>query len=146
MGVKIDAQNKVDSEYVQMVKLESKIIIERMFIVWKTYNFMFKLSGDSDAEKRAVKILHKATDDIITARRNLLMKRNENDTDKQKKKCFLDILLESTIDGMPLSNSDIREEVDTFLFEVIQLLLINSIFKVHHTTIVFRAMIPRHPQ
>lgn len=35
----------------------------------------------------------------------------------KKRMTFLDVLLQSTIDGQPLSNEDIREEVDTFTFE-----------------------------
>lgn len=35
-----------------------------------------------------------------------------------KKMALLDILLKSSVDGQPLSNEDIREEVDTFMFGV----------------------------
>lgn len=37
---------------------------------------------------------------------------------KNKSRALLDILLQSTIDGKPLSDEDIRDEVNTFMFGV----------------------------
>jgi len=43
--------------------------------------------------------------------------KNDEDVGMKKKQVFLDLLLNSTIDGKPLSDQDISEEVDTFMFE-----------------------------
>lgn len=44
------------------------------------------------------------------------MDRRDDDFGARKKLALLDILLGATIDGKPLSDDDIREEVDTFTF------------------------------
>lgn len=74
-----------------------------------------------------MKVIHDFTNSVIVSRREeleSLMKKGQSDVDNgendvgiRKKTVFLDLLLQSTIDGQPLSNDDIREEVDTFMFE-----------------------------
>lgn len=75
----------------------------------------------------AVKNMHDFTNSVITERRELLQKAIAdggdadaallNDVGQKRRMALLDVLLKSTIDGAPLSNDDIREEVDTFMFE-----------------------------
>lgn len=112
MGVKVHAQEEENSIYIKAVKEQTRISFEKMYNLFKSYPFLYKFTFDYQREKKTLKILHDTTDDIIHARRKLLI-----ETDCNDKKYFLDILLQSTIDGQPLSNLDIREEVDTFLFE-----------------------------
>lgn len=72
-----------------------------------------------------MKILHGFTDSVIAKRKSELLNsmqdqadNNDNEFGIKKKTAFLDLLLQSSIDSQPLSNEDIREEVDTFMFEV----------------------------
>ena len=82
-------------------------------------DFIFKLSGLHAKQKELLKILHGFTDNVIVVRREELtnnLKNGKIEEDKKEKFNLIDILLQSTIDGKPLTNMDIREEVDTFMF------------------------------
>jgi len=76
-------------------------------------------------EEKVLQVIHGFTDSVIVARRKELEEnaaddiatKEDDDVGAKKKIAFLDMLLQATIDGQPLSNADIREEVDTFMFE-----------------------------
>lgn len=85
---------------------------------------LYKFSKLRKIEANAVRVLHGFADDVIRKRRKELTENQDVDEDTldeigiRKKRAFLDILLQSTINGKPLSDLDIREETDTIMFAV----------------------------
>lgn len=97
----------------------TKLITKRHLILPLRNDFVFKITGFHAKQKKLLETLHGFTDRVITARRDEIMKNMNNNgdtTSKNVKSSLIDILLQSSIDGKPLSNLDIREEVDTFMF------------------------------
>lgn len=115
MGVNIQSQKNKNLEYVNAVKGMCLTSITRSFSTWKKNDFLFKFSQDYKRQCRYLKILHGFTNSVIEARSRKL---NDEHTDQKQKTTFLDLLLKSTINGKPLTQEEIREEVDTFMFAV----------------------------
>lgn len=93
---------------------------------WKRIPFLFNLSESKRERDKVVKILHGETERVIRLRRDLLHSMNlqkvsdadENEFGIKRRLAFLDILLLSQMEGAKLTDANIREEVDTFMFEV----------------------------
>ncbi|TDG41418.1 hypothetical protein AWZ03_012156 [Drosophila navojoa] len=124
MGVSTNAQTNADSDYVRAVKTISMVLHKRMFNIFYRFDLTYMLTPLARAERRALKVLHSFTEKIIVQRREELLRANSStqssddvDVGAKRKMAFLDILLQSKIDDKPLTNTDIREEVDTFMFE-----------------------------
>ncbi|XP_055549740.1 cytochrome P450 4d1-like isoform X1 [Wyeomyia smithii] len=123
MGTKVNAQVNSDSVYVKAVKDMSTIAMQRTYNIWSRYSFTFQFTKYAKMQEEALKVLHGYTDSVIRTRRAELgsvnqRNNNEDDIGIRKKTAFLDMLLQTvTADGQPLSDLEIREEVDTFMFE-----------------------------
>ncbi|XP_052902070.1 cytochrome P450 4d1-like [Anopheles moucheti] len=124
MGTKVNAQLNTESEYVQAVKDITNLVQIRLFNFLIRYEFFYRLSSNRRKQLEALKVLHGYTDSVIKNRQKELqtgktnaLDINENDLGIKKKMAFLDMLLQSKIDGQPLTDLEIREEVDTFMFE-----------------------------
>ncbi|KAL5290414.1 hypothetical protein ACFFRR_010025 [Megaselia abdita] len=123
MGVQMNSQSNSDIQYVSAVKTISTVLHKRMFDIVYRYDLTYQFTSLAKEEQKALSILHGFTDSIIKSRRDELVKKgtqSQEEVDEfgtKKKMAFLDLLLQSEIDGKPLTDSDIREEVDTFVFE-----------------------------
>ncbi|TSN95707.1 Cytochrome P450 4V2 [Bagarius yarrelli] len=122
MGKKIYAQSNDDSEYVRSVYRMSDLISKRQRMPWYWPDFLFQFFGDGREHNHCLKILHSFTDSVICEREryraNYTESDRESDQKRSKRRAFLDLLLETTDeDGNKLTHQDIREEVDTFMFE-----------------------------
>jgi len=124
MGVKINAQDNPNSEYITAVKEMGIIIFNRIFSLLNQYPQIWNFTPSAFKARRLVKTLHAFTNSVISNRREQLesliyQKQVEQDEveGRKQKFSFLDMLLLAKVDGQPLSNNDIREEVDTFMFE-----------------------------
>jgi cytochrome P450 family 4 len=104
----------------------SGVLSKRIFTYYLRPSFIFHRHPIGKRQAELIRILQGFTNDVIVSRRAELnrkkklgieQKNNDDDIGAKKKMAFLDVLLESTINGEPLTNMDIQEEVDTFMFE-----------------------------
>ncbi|CRL07638.1 CLUMA_CG020602, isoform A [Clunio marinus] len=145
MGQNIKAQSNSDSDYVKAVYEIGSVVQKRQARFWMQSDFIFKLTEDYKTHERCLKILHGFSYGVIRERKEQmktaeLLRKNKFDQNnnklsvdengnntgmfddeesfgKKKRLAFLDLLITASGNGSILNDEDIREEVDTFMFE-----------------------------
>ncbi|XP_067120777.1 uncharacterized protein [Centruroides vittatus] len=126
MRVKLRSQENESSEYVQAVGKMDSLVTERVMYPWYQFDFIYYLTSAGKKFKRYVNIIHNFTRQVISERKEEFIKilkelkdGSEEDVflQKKEKKPFLDLLLHHHLIHGDITEEDIREEVDTFMFE-----------------------------
>ncbi|XP_019644854.1 PREDICTED: phylloquinone omega-hydroxylase CYP4F2-like [Branchiostoma belcheri] len=109
--------------YIQAVFELSRLVVERVRFFPFHFDFIYYLSPSGRRFRQQCDIVHGVSEHLIQQRKKALQdgegKSGEDETGKNRKYLdFLDILLQAKDeDGTGLTDAEIRDEVDTFLFE-----------------------------
>lgn len=114
--------NSVSTKYFNALHVLGKCILYRITRLWTYENMVFRLTKVAKIQKRALIDLHKFTTNIIQERREFMKDKvielsDDNYYGKKNRMAMLDLLLEQEKKGK-IDEEGIREEVDTFMFEV----------------------------
>ncbi|KAI8775217.1 poly [ADP-ribose] polymerase 3 [Biomphalaria glabrata] len=106
--------------YVQAVNQLSELMVARFFQPWLHSDWLYFLTPSGRKFKKHCDFVHRVAEDIINKRKESIKSEGLPNTNRSNRKCldFLDILLTARDEnGQGLSDAEIRDEVDTFLFE-----------------------------
>ncbi|XP_046636789.1 cytochrome P450 4C1-like isoform X1 [Daphnia pulicaria] len=126
MGIQVNAQLE-DSEYIRNVQRISEIVVERFFSFGHFMpDWMYECTTSGREHKKILKQIHDFTSKVIRERKVEIALEDEilpeEDTSEvsnrsKKRRAFLDLMLLANKNGVELSDLEIRNEVDTFMFE-----------------------------
>jgi len=123
MGKSINAQQVSDTDYVRAIYEASDLVFQRQRSPWLWNDWLFAISPPGFRMRKVLNILHGFTNKVIAERKEewMMLQGNTKEEDEgvgqKKRHAFLDLLLDASEGGKVMSDMDIREEVDTFMFE-----------------------------
>ncbi|XP_020284912.1 cytochrome P450 4C1-like isoform X2 [Pseudomyrmex gracilis] len=123
MGVNIHAQES-DSKYALLSKKVLEMAIQRFLRPWYTSDLLYFLTPTGKENKAVLNGLHEFSESVIRKRKIERSKTDyanlnntDNDNTIKRKKVFLDVLLDQNEkDDTPLTDDEVRSQVDTFMF------------------------------
>ncbi|GJQ77316.1 hypothetical protein Trydic_g20296, partial [Trypoxylus dichotomus] len=125
MGIKLNVQGNKNMQYTTDIHEMSAIVIRRLFSPFKRHPWLYRLTKDYKSETKIIGRIRGLTQRVIDDRKRIKANMEINNTngelanntiEKSKRKSLLDILLEAEIDGRPLTNTELIDETQSFLF------------------------------
>ncbi|XP_072275351.1 ultra-long-chain fatty acid omega-hydroxylase-like isoform X1 [Pyxicephalus adspersus] len=115
-----DCQEK-PSDYIAAIYELSSLVVKREHCLPHHFDFIYRLSSNGRKFRKACKIVHDFTADVVQQRKKALQEKGAENWIKSKQgktTDFIDILLLSKDEnGRQLSDEEMRAEADTFMFE-----------------------------
>jgi len=124
MGKQINAQDNRNSPYLNAIHRIGELFQIRIFSPWYANDFLWHLTSYGKEEKQQLKIAHGFVEEVIHEKKLKVAAQNENESNVsqcdddfgvKKKLAFLDLLIQAQKEN-GLSDVDIRQETDTFMF------------------------------
>ena len=120
MGVTVNAQEDNNSDYVRAVYKASVLVFRRLWSPWLFSDFVYYRTASGIQWNETIAILKGFTKKVIQERKEEIEadenEKDHNEVGIKKKMAFLDLLIKSSGKGSVLTDHDIQEEVDTFMF------------------------------
>ncbi|KFM65253.1 Cytochrome P450 4V2, partial [Stegodyphus mimosarum] len=128
LGAEICAQTEANCPYLNALTKLSSAAFERMQRPWLWRYFVFQMTPIGRSFNQNLRTLQDFTSAVIAEKKKEKLEKKrkgetpvkEEDTDachKLKKRALLDLLLDEHINNNSITETEIREEVDTFTFE-----------------------------
>ncbi|GJQ82475.1 hypothetical protein Trydic_g14466 [Trypoxylus dichotomus] len=122
MGIKQNPQEDKDSQYITDLDDVSTLAHRRQFSLLKVNPWLYRLSKDYKKEEEATKRMRNFAQRIIDSRKAIRAKLTgnwilANGADRKiRNTVLLDTILDAHINGRPITNREVLDEMQTFLF------------------------------
>lgn len=123
MGTRIQQNNVKQMAYKESIREFNKLVVYRVVRPWLYFNFTWMFDPGYWYERKLIKRMQQFTYSVIRERKktftgSVIGKIDDAQYIAKRKLTMLDLLLSAKADGFPIDDEGIREEVDTFTFEV----------------------------
>ncbi|XP_063697728.1 cytochrome P450 4d1-like [Culicoides brevitarsis] len=126
MGIKMDVQKDLDNEYVSNIVEISALLYWRIFNVFARESWIYRFMPQSKRQEYLVNRIQDFVMQVIGKKRKEFeannasvdeaSKKDEEEFGVKKRLALLDLLLNAKHEGQPLTDADIQEEVNNFMF------------------------------